>query len=98
MVVTASNVDGARAAASNPTGVVVRATQVRRCVVPRLKGKTLRVARAAIRRGSCRMGRVQRRFSSTIKAGRVIAQRPRAGARLAANARVHLVVSKGKRR
>ncbi len=100
VVVRASNADGARAAASNPTGVVVRArqTQVRRCVVPKLRGKTLRAARAAIRRGSCRMGRVQRRFSSTVKAGRVVAQRPRAGARLAANARVHLVVSKGKRR
>jgi PASTA domain len=100
VVVTASNADGARASASSPTGVVVRArqTQVRRCVVPKLRGKTLRAAQAAIRRGSCRMGRVQRRFSSTVKAGRVFAQRPGAGARLAANTRVHLVVSKGKRR
>ena len=100
VVVTASNPDGARAAVSSPTGVVVRArrTQVRRCVVPSVRGKTLRAARAAIRRGTCRMGRVQRRFSSRVKAGRVVSQRPRAGARLAANARVHLVVSKGKRR
>jgi PASTA domain len=99
-VVTASNPDGARASVSSPTGVVVRAqvTQVRRCVVPKLRGKTLRAARAAIRRGNCRMGRVQRRFSSRMKAGRVISQRPRARARLAANARVHVVVSKGKRR
>ena len=99
VVVRASNADGARAAASNPTGVVVaRRTQMRRCVVPKLRGKTLRAARTAIRRGSCRMGRVQRRFSNRVKAGRVVAQRPRAGARLAVNARVHLVVSKGKRR
>jgi PASTA domain len=100
VVVTASNFDGPRAAASSPTGVVVRGrrTQVRRCVVPSVRGKTLRAARAAIRRGTCRMGRVQRRFSSRVKAGRVVSQRPRAGARLAANARVHLVVSKGKRR
>ena len=69
-----------------------------RCVVPNVRGKTLRAARAAIVRGKCRMGRVQRRFSSRVKAGRVISQRPRAGARLAANARVHVVVSKGKRR
>ena len=98
--VTASNPDGARASVSGRTGVVVRArqTQVRRCVVPKLRGKTLRAARAAIRRGNCRMGRVQWRFSSRMKAGRVVAQRPRAGARLAANTRVHLVVSKGKRR
>lgn len=100
VVVTASNVDGARASASSPTGVVVRArrVQVRRCVVPNLRGKTLRAARAAIRRGRCRMGRVQRRFSSRMKAGRVVAQRPRAGARLAVNARVHVVLSKGRRR
>ena len=99
-VVTASNPDGARASVSSPTGVVVRAqvTQVRRCVVPKLRGKTLRAARTAIRRGNCRVGRVQRRFSSRMKAGRVISQRPRAGARLAANARVHVIVSKGKRR
>jgi hypothetical protein len=100
VVVTASNTDGPRAAASSPTGVVVRGrrTQVRRCVVPSVRGKTLRAARAAIRRGTCRMGRVQRRFSSRVRAGRVVSQRPRARARLAANARVHLVVSKGKRR
>ena len=100
VVVTASNVDGPRAAASSPSGVVVRGrtAQVRRCVVPKVRGKTLRAARTAIVRGRCRMGRVQRRFSSSVKTGRVIAQRPRAGSRLAANARVHLVVSKGKRR
>jgi beta-lactam-binding protein with PASTA domain len=37
-------------------------------------------------------------FSSRIKAGRVVSQTPRAGARLAVGARVHLMVSKGKRR
>jgi hypothetical protein len=100
VVVTASNGDGARASTSSPTAVVVRArpTQVRRCVVPNVRGKTLRAARAAIRRGTCRIGRIQRRFSSRMRAGRVVSQRPRAGARLAANARVHLVVSKGRRR
>jgi hypothetical protein len=99
VVVTASNPDGARASVSSPTGVVrARRTQVRRCVVPNLRDKTLRAARAALRRGTCRMGRVQRRFSSRVRAGRVVSQRPRAGARLAANARVHVVVSKGKRR
>jgi beta-lactam-binding protein with PASTA domain len=33
-----------------------------------------------------------------MKAGRIVAQTPRAGARLAVGARVHLTVSKGKRR
>jgi hypothetical protein len=100
VVVTASNDDGAVSAVSTPTGVVVRAlrTQASRCMVPNLRGKTLRTARALIVRRKCRMGRLQRRFSSRVKVGRVVSQRPRAGARLAAGTRIHLVVSKGKRR
>jgi hypothetical protein len=100
VVVTASNLDGAVSAVSAPTPVVVRGrqAQARRCVVPKVRGKTLRAARAAIVRSRCRLGRVERRFSSRVKTGRVVSQRPRAGARLAANARVHVVLSKGKRR
>jgi len=100
VVVTASNQDGAVPAASSPTGVVVRPRQlqVRRCVVPNVHGKTLRAARTAIRRNQCRVGRIQRRFSNRAKTGRVIAQTPRAGRRLAVGTRVHIVVSKGKRR
>jgi hypothetical protein len=69
-----------------------------RCVVPNVRGKTLLEARAAIVRSRCRVGRVERRFSTRVKAGRVVSQRPRARARLPAGSRVHLVVSKGKRR
>ncbi|HEU6445030.1 MAG TPA: PASTA domain-containing protein [Gaiellaceae bacterium] len=100
VVVTASNADGARSAASATTGIVVRGrrTQTSRCVVPKLRGKTLREARAAIVRGRCRVGRVERRFSSRLKAGRVISQRPRAGSRLPVRSRVNVVVSRGKRR
>jgi uncharacterized repeat protein (TIGR01451 family) len=70
----------------------------RRCIVPLVRGKSLRSSRAAISRGHCRVGRVRMTFSSRIKAGRVVSQTPRAGARLAVGARVHLMVSKGKRR
>jgi PASTA domain len=97
VVVTATNVVGSVSAASHGTDVI-RTVTPRRCVVPKLRGKTLRAARAAIVRNRCRMGRIQRRFSSRLRTGRVLAQRPRPGARLAAGARVHLVLSKGARR
>lgn len=99
VIVTASNEDGPAAAASPPSGIVVRGqTQPRRCVVPNVRGKTLPAARKAIRQARCRVGRIERRFSSRAKAGRVMAQAPRAGRRLPAGTRVNLVVSKGKRR
>jgi hypothetical protein len=97
VIVTATNSVGSVSAPSSLTAVV-RATQTRRCVVPKVRDKLLRAARAAIRRGGCRVGRVRMTFSSRIKAGRVVSQTPRAGARLAVGARVHLMVSKGKRR
>jgi uncharacterized repeat protein (TIGR01451 family) len=81
-----------------PSPPASRPTPTRRCFVPLVRGKSLRAARAAITRGHCRVGRVRRTFSSRMKAGRVVAQTPRAGARLAVGARVHLTVSKGKRR
>ena len=99
VVVTASNVAGSASAASSGTDVERTVTaKPRRCVVPSLRGKTLRSARSAIRRNRCRVGRVQRRFSASVKSGRVISQTPRAGRRLAVGAKVHVLVSKGKRR
>ena len=100
VIVSATNEDGTRSVASEPTAVVAKAVQttVPRCVVPKVRGKSLRTARAAIKRGNCRVGRVRMTFSSRVKAGRVVSQTPRAGRRLAAGARVNLLVSKGKRR
>jgi hypothetical protein len=75
-----------------------RPPPTRRCIVPMVRGKLLRNAQAAIRRGRCRVGRIRTTFSSRVRAGRVVAQTPRAGARLAVGAGVHLTISKGKRR
>ena len=97
VVVTAANTVGAASAPSDVT-TVVRAAQARRCVVPKVRGKSLRTARAAIKRGGCRVGQIRRTFSNRVKAGRVVSQTPRAGRQLAVGARVHLTVSKGKRR
>jgi PASTA domain len=99
VVVTASNADGPRSAVSDLSSVVAPPRQQpRRCVVPRVRGKQLAAARKAITKAYCRVGRVQRKFSNRVRAGRVISQTPRPRARLASRGRVHLVVSKGRRR
>jgi hypothetical protein len=68
------------------------------CVVPKVVGKTLAKAKAAIKRRHCRTGRVARAFSKKVRSGRVLAQRPKAGKHLPKGARVNLVISRGKRR
>jgi uncharacterized delta-60 repeat protein len=67
------------------------------CVVPKLKGKTLRAAKKAIRRAHCSVGKVTREFSAKVKNGRVISQKPKPGKKLAAGSKVRLKVSKGKK-
>jgi hypothetical protein len=72
--------------------------RVARCAVPRLKGKTLLGARRALARANCRLGRVTRSYSTSVAFGRVIRQQPTAGRRLARNARIGVVLSRGKRK
>jgi trypsin len=72
--------------------------RVVRCVVPRLKGRTLLGARRALARVNCRLGTVTRRYSARVASGRVVRQQPAAGRRLARNAHVSVVVSRGKRK
>jgi hypothetical protein len=67
------------------------------CVVPKVKGKKLRAAKQAIRRSHCSVGRVTRAFSTKVKKGRVISQKPKPGKKLAAGSKVKLKVSKGKK-
>ena len=68
------------------------------CLVPKVVGKTLAKAKAAIKSRHCRTGKVTRVYSTSVKQGRVVSQRPKAGRRLANRARVSLVVSRGRRR
>ncbi len=67
------------------------------CMVPRVKEKRLAQARRLIRRAHCSLGRITRRFSRTVPKRSVISQQPRPGAR-SERGKVHLVVSKGKRK
>jgi beta-lactam-binding protein with PASTA domain len=65
--------------------------------VPRVVHRTLAAAERALRKAHCRTGHVSRRYSHARR-GIVIAQQPHAGWSRAANARVNLVVSRGRRR
>jgi uncharacterized delta-60 repeat protein len=67
------------------------------CIVPKLKGQSLKIARRRITRADCRTGRINHRYSKT-KRGHVISQRPRPRRRLRGGFKINLVVSKGVRR
>jgi len=66
----------------------------RPCVVPKLKGKTLRKAKRALKRSHCTLGRVKRREAPNKRPGRVLSQRPKPGAVKPPDAKVRVVVSK----
>jgi hypothetical protein len=67
-----------------------------RCAVPRVVGKSLATARTRIQRAGCRVGSIRRARSARRK-GTVLSQDPTAGARVALQSRVRLVVSRGRR-
>jgi uncharacterized delta-60 repeat protein len=76
---------------------IARYVAIRFCVVPAVRGQKLAAARIRLARANCRLGKVKRGFSRTVRKGRVISQRPRVGSRLAELAKVDLVVSRGRR-
>jgi hypothetical protein len=71
---------------------------VKQCVVPKLKGKTLKAAKHSLKSHLCRAGKTKHAKSRTVKKGRVISQKPKPGKRLKQGAKVNLVVSTGKHR
>ena len=68
------------------------------CVVPALRGTTLARARTLLVARHCRIGRVGHAYSRRVRKGRVIGQARRPGTKLAAGAKVGIVVSRGRRR
>jgi hypothetical protein len=70
----------------------------RKCRVPRVVGKRLAAAKAAIKQKRCRTGKVTYAYSRPRKKGIVVAQSRRPGRVLPANAKINLVVSRGRRR
>jgi PASTA domain-containing protein len=92
VVVTASNGAGSATAVSSLTG---RATRRPVCIVPRVTGKKLAVARRAIRKAHCAVGRLRRARSRRPK-GRVVGQSLRPGLRRPMGTKVNIVVSRGR--
>ena len=68
------------------------------CIVPNVRGRRLPAAKRALAAAHCRTGKVTRRYSRTVKKGRVVAQDEPPGTRLAPATTVDLVVSRGRRR
>jgi hypothetical protein len=87
---------------NSATGVTatfsVKKPKPKPCIVPNVKGKTLKRAKKTLSAHSCRAGKIKHAFSKKVKKGHVVSQRPKAHKRLAHNAKVNLVVSKGKKK
>jgi PASTA domain-containing protein len=93
IVVTASNVAGHASATSVQTAVVPAPAG---CHVPKLTGKTVEKARTLLRLSHCALGRVSHSHSR-LRRGRIVSQRPRAGASRPRGTKVRVVVSLGRR-
>lgn len=78
-----------------PFSVVVQAPPPA-CVVPRLRGKTVRAARNLLRRAHCSVGTIRRVRNRRIARGRIVRSSPPAGARRPNGTLVALFVSRGR--
>jgi Tol biopolymer transport system component len=65
-----------------------------RCIVPKVIGMRLAVARSRIGRANCRVGSVRRVRTKAKKRGKVVAQSPRAGSVKDRGSKVNLVVGR----
>jgi PASTA domain len=79
---------------SGPYGISTNAIAPPRCLVPRLRGKTVPAARTALARARCVLGRVRRVRISRGRIGRVRSQSPAAGARRPLGTRVTITVGR----
>ena len=53
----------------------------KRCVVPKLTGRTLAAAKTALKQADCAVGKITKRKSSTVPKARVISSSPKAGSK-----------------
>jgi Tol biopolymer transport system component len=79
-------------------GAVPPTVDVEHAFVPQVQTMGVTAAKRTLRSAGCSVGSITRRYSRTIRRGRVISQRPRAGVRVRRGAKVNLVVSRGARR
>jgi hypothetical protein len=67
------------------------------CNVQWVDGMTVAAAKRTLGRVNCRVGKVSRSYSTRVRRGRVISQKPKFGAVLPGGGKVKLVVSKGRK-
>jgi hypothetical protein len=67
-----------------------------RCTVPKLRGVPLSVARAFLPLVNCKVGKVKKVRSKSVRKGNVISTTPKAGTNLAAGTKVAIKSSSGK--
>jgi hypothetical protein len=68
-----------------------------RCVVPKVRGRTVAAAAAALKAAHCSLGRRASAYSRTVRKGRIVSQSASPGALRAAGSPVNVVVSKGRK-
>jgi IPT/TIG domain/PASTA domain len=64
------------------------------CVVPKLKGKSLKSSKRALRRNECKVGTIMRRKGKASKVGKVVKQSAKPGKVLPPKTKVNLTVGK----
>jgi hypothetical protein len=79
--------------AQTPGATPDTSTSTPRCVVPRLKGRTLALAKRLLKRAGCRLGKVSKR-KSRKHAGTVLRQAKKPGRKLPRGTRVALAVAR----
>ncbi|HKZ15698.1 MAG TPA: PASTA domain-containing protein [Solirubrobacterales bacterium] len=66
------------------------------CVVPNLKGKTLKVAKTALEKAKCKLGTVTKLGGATAKSGKVAKQGAKAGAKVVVGTKVAVTLKPAK--
>ena len=66
------------------------------CLVPKLKGKSLKAAKKKLKAANCKLGKVTKGKSKKIAKGLIIKQSPKPGARKPSGAKVNVKLSKGR--
>ena len=88
--------DAAWATTSTPNATLTNGASLQElCIVPALKGLTLRGAKQALVGAGCRAGTVTTAYSSVVAAGRVVLQKTKPGVHLVHGAKVAFKLSLG---
>lgn len=90
-----NNVTVSSLAIDSNTGNDSASTTSRQCVVPKLRTRSLKAAKKALRKGNCKPGKVRLVYSGKAKKGKVIRGSKNRGKLLPAGSKVKLTVSNG---